>query len=199
MEKTFQEAVKHRRSYYSISNQSPISDAQIEEIVNFAVTNVPSAFNSQSTRVVILFGENHIKLWNIAKDALRKIVPEKDFSSTEGRINSFTAGYATILYFEDMNVVKSLQEQYAAYADNFPKWSQQTSAMHQFTIWTMLEEAGLGASLQHYNPIIDTDVHTQWNIPENWKLIAQMPFGTPTQEPSEKSFAPLYERVRVFK
>lgn len=199
MEKTFQEAVKHRRSYYSISNQSPISDAQIEEIVNFAVTNVPSAFNSQSTRVVILFGENHIKLWNIAKDALRKIVPEKDFSSTEGRINSFTAGYATILYFEDMNVVKSLQEQYAAYADNFPKWSQQTSAMHQFTIWTMLEEAGLGASLQHYNPIIDTDVHTQWNIPENWKLIAQMPFGTPTQEPSEKSFAPLSERVRVFK
>ena len=49
MQKSFEEALKHRRTYYSISNQSPISDKEIERIVDFAVTNIPSAFNSQST------------------------------------------------------------------------------------------------------------------------------------------------------
>ena len=46
MEKSFKEALKHRRTYYAITNQSPISDKEIEEIINFAVTHVPSAFNS---------------------------------------------------------------------------------------------------------------------------------------------------------
>ena len=44
MAKNFKEAVKHRRSYYNITNSSPISDNEIKEIIDFAVTNVPSAF-----------------------------------------------------------------------------------------------------------------------------------------------------------
>ena len=98
-----------------------------------------------------------------------------------------------------MEVVENLQKAFPSYKDNFPIWSQQTSAMHQFAIWTMLEDAGLGASLQHYNPLIDERIREEWNINPNWKLIAQMPFGTPTKEPGEKDFKPLSERVLVFK
>ena len=54
MERSFSEALKQRRTYYSITNQSPISDQEIECIVNMTVRHVPSAFNSQSTRVVLL-------------------------------------------------------------------------------------------------------------------------------------------------
>lgn len=72
MKKSFEEALKHRRTYYSITNQSPVSDEEIERIVNLAVTHVPSAFNSQSTRVVLLLGENHKKLWHIVKETLQK-------------------------------------------------------------------------------------------------------------------------------
>ncbi|MEG0252895.1 MAG: nitroreductase family protein [Muribaculaceae bacterium] len=199
MEKSFKEAVKHRRTYYAISNQSTIGDSKIQEIIEFAITNVPSAFNSQSSRIVLLLGEHHTKLWDIAKEELHKIIPPVAYPATDAKIDSFAAGYATILYFEDMNTVESLQKQFATYAENFPTWSQQASAMHQFTIWTMLEDNGLGASLQHYNPLIDAQVHTQWDIPQSWKLIAQMPFGTPSQEPGEKTFAPLSERVRIFR
>jgi len=71
--------------------------------------------------------------------------------------------------------------------------------MHQLAIWTMLEEAGFGASLQHYNPLIDEEVVKTWNLPSTWKLVAQMPFGVPTQGPGEKSFQPIDERVKVFK
>lgn len=50
MERSFSEALKQRRTYYSITNQSPISDQEIECIVNMTVRHVPSAFNSQTTR-----------------------------------------------------------------------------------------------------------------------------------------------------
>ena len=103
-----------------------------------------------------------------------------------------------MLYFEDTSVVKKLQEAFPSYKDNFPTWSQHTSAMHQFAIWTMLEDMGLGASLQHYNPLIDDEVRRTWNLPGDWMLIAQMPFGTPTGEPGEKEFEDLSKRIKIF-
>ena len=93
---------------------------------------------------------------------------------------------ATILFFEDRSIVEGLQKQFPTYHENFPTWSQHTSAMHQLAIWTMLEDKGLGASLQHYNPLIDEDVRSTWHLPETWQLIAQMPFGTPVAEPGGK-------------
>lgn len=200
MAETCKEAVKNRRSYYGIDSQSPVSDEKIKEIIDFAVTNVPSAFNSQSTRIVLLLHENHKKLWQLTKDILRQVVPEEAFAATEAKIDgSLEAGYATILFYEDWGVVENLQKTFPAYKDNFPLWAQQTSAMHQFAIWTMLEEVGFGASLQHYNPLIDEKVAQMWNIDPNWKLIAQMPFGTPTQTPKEKEISPLDKRVLVYK
>lgn len=199
VQKSFLEAVKARRTYYGISNQSTISDEQIISLVQDAVKYSPSAFNSQSARAVVLLGENHAKLWNIVKEALRKIVPADQFASTEQRIDSFKAGYGSVLFFEDTTVVEGLQKQFPSYADNFPKWSQQSSAIVQYVVWTLLEEQGLGASLQHYNPLIDEEVKQAWNIPASWQLIAQMPFGTPTAQPGEKQFQPIDERVKIFK
>jgi uncharacterized protein len=200
MEKSFKEALKHRRSYYSITDRSPISDKEIEEIIDLAVTHVPSAFNSQSTRIVLLLGRNHRKLWEIVKSTLRKMMSPEAFRNTEAKIDrSFAGGYGTVLFFEDQDVVRELQERFPDYKDNFPGWSVQTSAMHQFAVWTMLEDAGLGASLQHYNPLIDEEVRSTWALPANWHLIAEMPFGMPAGEPGDKEFKELSERVRVFK
>lgn len=199
MGKSMKDAIMHRRSYYSISKVSPVSDTKIEEIVKFAIKNVPSAYNSQSTRIVLLLGDNHDKFWDITLNVLKKIVPEEAHPATEKKINSFASGYGTVLFFEDSDVVKSLQSSFPLYADNFSVWSQHTSAMHQFTVWTMLEDVGFGASLQHYNPLIDMYVYNEWSIPENWKLIAQMPFGTPTAEPTIKTYQQLKNRMLVFK
>jgi len=199
MQRTFKEALEHRRTYYSIGSESPISDKEIEDIVRHAVTHVPSAFNSQTARIVLLLGENHKKLWNITKDILRTIVPEEAFKGTEAKIDGcFLAGHGTVLFLEDQDIVKALQAQFPSYAANFPVWSEQTSAMHQLAIWTMLEDAGLGVNLQHYNPLIDVEVAKEWNIPSSWKLIAEMPFGKPLADPGEKQFLPMEVRFKVF-
>lgn len=199
MSKDFFTAVADRRSFYGISKEAGVSDNRIKEIIEHAVKHTPSAFNSQSARVVLLLGNHHDKLWDIAKEALRKVVPADQFSSTEDKINSFKNGYGTVLFFEDNSVIESLQQQFALYKDNFPIWSQQASGMHQFVIWTALEIEGFGVSLQHYNELIETDIKKEWDIPDNWKLIGQMPFGKPTAAPKEKQFQPLEGRIKVFK
>ncbi|MCL2343564.1 MAG: nitroreductase family protein [Firmicutes bacterium] len=194
----FLEALKNRRTYYHLDKDIPVTPERVREIVERAAVSTPSAFNMQSARAVILFGAQSGILWNIAKDTLRKIVPEAAFPSTEAKLDSFAAGSGTILYFEDMDIVGAFQEKFSTYRDNFPVWSQQASGMLQSNIWTALELEGLGASLQHYNPLIDAAVKAAWNLPESWKLIAQMPFGKPVSPPDAKESVPAGERVRVF-
>lgn len=199
MNKNFYEAIKERRSIYAISKESPISDERIKKIVEDIVKHVPAAFNSQTTRVVVLLGEYHDKLWNITMEALGKIVPENDFVSTEAKINSFKGGYGTVLFFEDFAVVESLQEQFELYKDNFPVWALQTSGMMQFSVWTAFATEGLGASLQHYTELIDAEVKKEFNIPNSWRMMAQMPFGKIVAGAGEKKFSPIEDRVKIIK
>lgn len=197
MNKTFLDTVETRRSCYSLSAESPIADEQIRQILERAIKHAPSAFNSQSSRLVLLQGDEHKALWNITLEALRKIVPADAFGATEEKVGSFAAAYATILYFEDQETVKSLQESFPQYARNFPVWSDQHSGILQFILWTALKEAGLGANLQHYNELIEDAVKKHWDLPQSWKLIAQMPFGKACEEPGAKDFLPIEARLRV--
>ena len=199
MSNSFIELIKKRRTIYSLGNNLPVSQDRIAALIKEAVKHSPTAFNSQSSRVVVLFGENHKKLWNIVKDALRAIVPADAFAATEGKIdNAFLSGAGTVLFFEDQSVVKGLQEQFALYADNFPIWSEQASGIAQFAVWTARSEENIGASLQHYNPVIDEQVSKAWNIPADWKLRAQLVFGSIEQEAGEKAFMDDESRFRIF-
>ena len=200
MEKTFWTAVKGRRSIYALGNEKIVSEEKIQEIVTDALLHTPSPFNSQSTRLVLLFNEEHKKLWQITLAELNKKVSAEQFEQTANKINGcFAAGYGTVLFFEEKGIVDNLCKGFPSYADRFPHWSQHTNAMHQFVIWAALEAEGLGASLQHYNPLIDDEVRNNWNIPESWQLIAQMPFGSVLAPAGEKEFGKIEDRLKIFK
>jgi predicted oxidoreductase (fatty acid repression mutant protein) len=102
-----------------------------------------------------------------------------------------------VLFFEDPKPVNDLEQAFPLYAHHFPVWSEHTSAMHQFALWTALEAAGFGANLQHYNPIIDRKAQEHWNVPLEWKLRAQLVFGGRAGEPGPKDFKPLEQRLFV--
>ena len=180
--------MKQRRTIYAIGQNVPIAADQIEDIIKEAVRNSPSAFNSQTSRIVTLYGESHAKFWSIVRETLRKIVPEDSFTSTNAKINSFAAGYGTVLFFEDQDAVKSLQEQFPLYAEHFPAWSEHSTGIAQFAVWASLAEQYIGASLQHYNPVIDDEVAATFDIPENWKLRAELVFGSIEVPAGEKTF-----------
>jgi predicted oxidoreductase (fatty acid repression mutant protein) len=193
-------AIEKRRTYYSIKNSSPVSDDEIINLIDKSLLNVPSAFNSQSARLVLLLNNHHLRFWDIVKEVLKGIVNPEAFEGTKVKIeNCFQSGYGTVLFYEDQNVVKELQTKFPRYKDSFPVYSEHTSAMHQYAIWLLLEEAGFGASLQHYNPLIDNDVEKEWGISSDWKLIAQMPFGEPVASPDEKEFDLLDARRLILK
>jgi len=71
--------------------------------------------------------------------------------------------------------------------------------MLQFSVWVALAESGIGASLQHYNPIIDEEVAAAFHIPKTWKMMAQMPFGKSVGTDLEKTFLPMSVRFRTEK
>ena len=199
MNKIFIQAVKERRSFYHISKSVNVSDAKLQEIVEFSVKWTPTAFNNQSSRAVLLLKDHHDKLWDSTREILRKMVPADKFKPTNDKMDGFKSGYGTVLYFDDQATTRKMQEKFPLYAERFPEWGHHSNGILQFVVWSYLEEQGLGASLQHYNPLIDHVVQQEWNIPADWKLIAQMPFGHPTQPPGEKTFVPVEERTKIFK
>lgn len=189
-----------RRSIYNLGNKIPITDTQLENIIKDALNYVPSAFNSQSSRIVLLLNDFHIKFWdNLVLNTLKGIVSPKNFEKTKNKITSFSKGYGTLLYFEDLNIINDLTEQFPEYADNFLIWANQTSGMLQYLIWTLLAEKNIGASLQHYNPIIDDIVKNEFNIDINWKLIAQMPFGNILKQADTKTLLNSDKKLKIFK
>ena len=195
---SLQQAAESRRSIYSLNKNLPVGKDEVVQIVEHAVLHTPSSFNSQSARVVVLFGEEHDKVWQFVEDALRAVVPADSFEPTAQKLNLFKAGAATILFYEDQNVVKGLQEQFPAYAANFPVWADQANAMVQYAVWTTLAAVGVGANLQHYNPLPDVAIAKAWNIPENWLLRAQMVIGGIEGAAGKKAFEPVAERLKVF-
>lgn len=195
---SFLDHIKQRRTIYAVGKNVALTPEQIESVIKEAVNHSPSAFNSQTSRIVTLFGESHLQFWNIVRETLRKIVPEAAFEGTNTKINSFAAGYGTVLFYEDQDVVKALQEQFALYADNFPVWSEHSSAIAQFAVWTALSEQNIGASLQHYNPIVDAEIAEIFDIPANWKLRAQLVFGSIEAPAGEKTFMAEADRFKTF-
>ncbi|PGH29326.1 hypothetical protein GX50_07935 [[Emmonsia] crescens] len=199
------ELAKARRTVYKLSATSPVPDSEIQEIVDNAVLHVPSSFNTQSTRLVLLLREEHTKLWDITikvfEDGLvasGKLPKATWESQTKPKLEGFRAAYGTILFFEDPAHIAPLAEKLPTYADRFAPWAQHTNAMHQYYLWLALRSVGLAANLQHYNPLIDDAVAKTWSLPAEWELVAQMVFGTASGETIEKTFKPLEERVKVF-
>ena len=195
---TLQQAAETRRSVYALNKNLPLPAGEVAAIIEHAVKHTPSSFNSQSTRVVVLFGAEHEKLWRFAEDALRAVVPAEQFEPTAQKLAMFKAAAGSVLFFEDQDVVKGLQAQFPLYADNFPVWAKHSDAMHQYAVWTTLAAAGIGANLQHYNPLIDAAVAREWNIPASWTLRAELVFGGIAAAAGEKAYAPLDDRFKVY-
>lgn len=102
---TFLEAVKNRRSVYALNKDVPILDKEITEIAKQVVLHVPSAFNSQSTRIVILLDKKHDTFWDYVLEVLKPVVPAEQFPATEQRVLGFKAGYGTVSLLPSPNPI----------------------------------------------------------------------------------------------
>ena len=198
MKNSFIETIARRRSYYHLEDKLLVADSRVVELIDELLTTMPSPFNVQSARVVLLLGDHHREVWQLVAEALRSILPEERFKVSKEKIDrSFASGHGTVLFYEDTAALNHLRENYPLYADNVEIWSEQSSGMLQFAMWTALEEFGYGASLQHYNTLIEYSIVERWHINPDWRLIAQMPFGAPVDTPPQREQRSLPQSRRV--
>ena len=120
---------------------------------------------------MVLFGKNHKNLWGITQTELLKAAPKEKVQAISDKIASFANGHGTILYFTDTDVTRALQNKFPLYAANFDNWAYQCNA-------------------------IDA-VRQAFNIPNNWELVAQMPFGGIGATPQAHSVENIKEKFII--
>lgn len=184
------DVIKNRRSIYSLNGEVSLTNDELKTLVGEVLRVTPDAFHMQSARVLLLLDEKSSLFWekvNVAFD--HSIQPEK--------FEGFRNAKGTVLFFIETDTVKALQEKFSLYADNFPVWAEQANGMLQINLWNALSDKGIGASLQHYNPVIDDMVHKDYEIPSSWLLRGQMPFGGIAAKAGEKEYMDLSLRMKT--
>lgn len=194
-----QDSLSRRRSIYALGHTRIVTDFCLEDTLKDCLKNCPTPFNSQSARLVLLLNKNHLDFWNLVLQKVTAAAPIGKKDSVAQKINSFAAAYGTILYFEDLSVLEQLQKDFPLYQKNMHDWTYEANGMLQYMIWQALAENEIGASLQHYNELIEDDVKKMLSLPDNWKILAQMPFGSIEKTPAEKTFLPLENRLMIFR
>lgn len=194
-----QAAADKRRSRYDLSDTLPVSMDELRGLLLEILRTTPSGFNSQTARLVLLQGDEHLRAWDIIQSRVQPLTEPAAFEKTVDKMNGFRRAAGTILFFEDGAILRDLEQRFPKFANNVPLFSAHTNAMHQYAVWTQLASLNIGANLQHYNPIADDALKSAFNLPQAWELHAQMVFGgilSPAAKPREQK-RPVAERLMV--
>lgn len=187
MASEYLKAIANRRTIYALSAESTISNERIQEILVETIKHSPSSFNNQAQRAVLLVGDHHHKLWDMADAHIKEVLPQA-YEGLKDRLAGYRGGYGSVMFFEDSETL----EPFVAKNPNFPfgQWGDHSQGMLQVHTWDAFELEGLGANLQHYNfiPGFTEKVRKEWDLPATWELKAQLVFGKPTAAPYEKKF-----------
>ncbi len=193
----YRNVIVKRRSTYALKPISSVSDDILVARLQEVMKESPSAFNAQSTRLVIALGDSHKKVWEITKSTLKKIIPNDKFAKTEAKLNMFEGGYGTLLLYTDQPTIERLKKDYPLYAKYEDTWADDTMGIMIANIWGTLVDLGLSANMQHYNPLIDEPVGRELKISKDWTLECQIVFGVESSKPGSKDYVPINERVLV--
>ncbi|WVQ80376.1 hypothetical protein IAT38_002481 [Cryptococcus sp. DSM 104549] len=200
----FFEAVAARRSNYALTNKTTLTPAQLKDIVEKAVKHAPTSFNGQQSRAVLVAGKKHQEVWDTVLTTFLKTLggdKEKEALYTKKINENYRAGFGTVIFFEDQDIINGFAAKLPPFAQLFPVWSDNSAGILQHIVWTALTAEGHGANLQHYgqfSPETQADVNKLVDAPPSWKITALLPFGVPSAPPSEKAFAPVEERTKFF-
>ena len=192
----FLQAIKSRHSEYTLSKDIKISEEALKVFLGDMLNATPSAFNSQSQRMLVLTKENHDQLWAYLIEKMKDIVEGDQYEKTKEKLEGFKAAYGTILFFDDTETTKNLQAKFPLYKENFAKWSIEQNGMLQSNVWVGLKTHDIGGSLQHYNELIEDFVKKTFGIPKAWELRAQMPFGAIETPAKAKDHMTLDKRLK---
>lgn len=193
----FTDLVQSRRTQYAIGNNTELTKEEIVARIREVAREIPSANNTQTTRLVVLFGDDHTNLWDHILDVQKDVLQGEMWDMMSGVMQGAKNGVGTILFFEDLDAVANMPAQGA----RREAYKQNNNANTQYAIWLALTELGLGGSLQHMNvgheEGFDKSVLEMFNLPASYEMIAQMPFGSIEGDAYPKEYIEDEVRVQV--
>ena len=80
--KNFLDLVQKRRSIYHLNNKTDVSIKKIVETIQTCLKHSPSAFNSQTSRIILLINEPYLSFWSSTNNTLKEITPPEKFNQT---------------------------------------------------------------------------------------------------------------------
>ena len=196
MSNAYIDALKKRRTQYALGRNLSLSKEELIALVKDAVKHSPSSFNSQSSRALVLFGAESVKLWDLAIEAVRVARPK---ASTRPKPSSRASPPAPA------PSCSSKTRTWSAACKRSSRCTPTTSrsGRNRLAAWPSCR-SGPRWPTPAWAPACSTT--TRWstpmwrasgNIPASWKLRAQMPFGSNEAGFGEKAFMDDAERFRV--
>lgn len=103
----FLDAAAHRRTIYALTDKPPVSVERVQELAEKVLKSTPSAFNSQTSRIHVIVGDEHKRLWSVivsvAKPYFISTAGEATWKHFEPIFAGFAAAYGTVSTKTTMN------------------------------------------------------------------------------------------------
>ncbi|MDO4680752.1 MAG: nitroreductase family protein [Aerococcus sp.] len=193
----FDQLLKERRSTYVMSANTSVSEDAIVSRLRENLQQVPTAYNAQTTRYVVLFGDANKKLWQHLYDVQKDVLQSDQWEQYGPVIESYQNVLGTVVFFEDQDALEHIP------GGSRETYKQNNAGNGQLVTWLTLTELGLGATLNHFNigyaQGFDSKVRELFNLPDTYEMTAQMPFGAIEQAPYPKETISTDEQVKVIK
>lgn len=194
----FKDLQKKRRSTYVVGKNTDVSQDEIVAQIREIAKEVPTAFNSQTSRHVVLFNDQVEKFWSKIEDVQKEVLDADTWAAMGPVIQGSKNALGTVLFFEDRDAVSNGIPAAAARQEAY---KQNNAGNAQYAIWLGLTELGLGGSLQHFNvgyeQGFDSAIREMFDLPDSYELIAQLPFGSIEQEYDAKDYIDSEVEVQV--
>ena len=107
--------LKQRRSIYALGKDIKQNPDELVALIESVIQETPTAFNSQATRAVFLFGEQHDKLWDIVVKRLKSEVPsEEAYEATKKKNCRFQSRFCNHFILHRHRRRKTVREKFPA-------------------------------------------------------------------------------------
>ncbi|VEI12981.1 nitroreductase family protein [Trueperella bialowiezensis] len=188
---TLSDLIHARRSVYHIGTNTEHTAESVADALRGIITRLPSAMNSQTTRLVVVSGDNNTKVWDsIHSDQKGALSPDM-YERFAPRFTQAKQGLGTVLLFESRTAVENMGLNPA----RSEIYKENNHAITALAVWLQLTELGLGTSLQHFNVGYESGIRELLGLPDDFEMLAQMPFGSIETPGADKPALDPNERV----
>lgn len=159
----------------SASLPADLSADDVTKLIQQVVAITPTCYNCQGSRVIILYGEEHTRFW-------QRLMKLKVDTAEERRFleESVVPAAGTVVLLEDDLSVKVMQKMYPSFAMAFPYFAEHSSGMVELSLTVGLAQKEIGTIIRHYRTDPAEVLEADSDVPETWKMKAQIAFGLKT-------------------